>query len=376
MYQKIKHAIGSNLINLQGWRTKRKLLVLESDDWGTIRMPGLQEREFLCSRYPQNFNVSTYDRYDNLANTEDLSALFDVLVRFKDFKGNHPVITANTIVANPDFDKIRASNFQSYFYEPFTETLERYPSHQGTFALWQQGMRSGVFHPQLHGREHLNVALWMKLLQMREPSSIAAFERRTWVMKSDQGNRLDIAFDYESEKQLKGIDNYLKESAILFRNLFGYDSMSYIAPSYTWNDDIERILQNINIRILQGGLFQILPTYTMSTKNARRVRHYVGQRNMYGQVYLMRNSYFEPSLIRQVDLVGKCLGDIERAFRWGKPAIISIHRLNFIGNLEKNNRTETLKLLASLLQRVLVKFPDVEFLTSDALGKEMLKMNV
>lgn len=30
-----------NFSNLPGWRTNRKIVVIESDDWGSIRMPSL-----------------------------------------------------------------------------------------------------------------------------------------------------------------------------------------------------------------------------------------------------------------------------------------------------------------------------------------------
>lgn len=373
MYQKIRHAIGSNLINMQGWTTKRKIIVFESDDWGTIRMPGRREREYLCSKYPRNFNNQTYDRVDNLANAEDLSALFDVLSRFQDFKGNHPIITANTIVANPDFEKIEREGFESYFYEPFPMTLERYSSHQGAFALWKEGMRAKVFHPQLHGREHLNIALWMNLLRKQEVSSLDAFYRGTWVMKSDSGRRLDVAFNYDTKEYQEVIRKYLQEGQAIFKSLFGYASKSYIAPSYTWDDDIEKILQNINIQILQGGLYQVVSPYFIEKTKHRLVRHHNGQKNVRGQLYLIRNTHFEPTLLKHVDLVNKCIGDIKRAFRWGKPAIISVHRLNFIGNLEEANRKETLNQLTLLLRQVLMKFPEVEFMTSDELGKEMLR---
>ena len=39
MLNKIKTAIASNLTNARGWKTKRKIVVFESDDWGMTRMP-------------------------------------------------------------------------------------------------------------------------------------------------------------------------------------------------------------------------------------------------------------------------------------------------------------------------------------------------
>ena len=38
MINKIKQ----NILNIPGWRTNRKIIVLESDDWGSIRMSSKQ----------------------------------------------------------------------------------------------------------------------------------------------------------------------------------------------------------------------------------------------------------------------------------------------------------------------------------------------
>ena len=47
---RIKSATLRLATNLRGWKTRRKLLVIESDDWGAIRMPGRQAWERLLSR--------------------------------------------------------------------------------------------------------------------------------------------------------------------------------------------------------------------------------------------------------------------------------------------------------------------------------------
>lgn len=56
-----------------------------------------------------------FDKFDTLESNEDLEKLFDILLSFKDHNGNHPVITAVTNIANPEFDKIRENNFEHYF---------------------------------------------------------------------------------------------------------------------------------------------------------------------------------------------------------------------------------------------------------------------
>ena len=365
MLGQIKHSLGNNLINIQGWSTSRKILIIESDDWGTIRMPNVRTRNHLISKYPQQTWSTTYDRVDNLANATDLSTLFEVLLRYSDKNGRPPVITANTIVGNPDFEKIKASHYSQYFFEPFTETLKRYSSHVGTIDLWKEGIRNKVFHPQLHGREHLNVYKWMAALQNGNASIREALDYGTWLGLLPDGQRLDVAFDYGQPDDLPFILNALDDAAAVFEQLFGFKSTSYIAPSYTWNDAIEAKMKEIGVETIQSGLFQMLPSVELPK---RKRRHYIGQDNKRGQVYLMRNLHFEPTLAPDDDWVDKCMYGINRIFRWNKPVILSTHRLNYIGNLDEKNRTNSLHLLKALLDRITRKYPDIEFMTSDELG--------
>jgi hypothetical protein len=46
-----------------------------------------------------------------------------------------------------------------------------------------------------------------------------------------------------------------------------------------------------------------------------------------------------------------------------------MHRLNVIGSLDESNRTKNLADLKTLLQTVVRRWPDVEFMSSDQLGK-------
>ena len=94
----------------------------------------------------------------------------------------------------------------------------------------------------------------------------------------------------------------------------------------------------------------------------------MGQKNKFGQYYLVRNAFFEPSLEPGKDWVADCLKRINIAFRWSKPAIIA-HRLNFIGAIHEENRTKNLELLKRLLLEIVKLWPDVEFKSSDELVK-------
>jgi hypothetical protein len=117
-----------NISNLFGWRTDRKIIVIESDDWGSIRMPSREVFKILKNKgiELERGDAKRYNLNDTLASSKDLGKLFEVLYKYKDNNGRHPVFTAITIVANPDFEQIEKANFNKYVCEPFTETLKRY----------------------------------------------------------------------------------------------------------------------------------------------------------------------------------------------------------------------------------------------------------
>jgi hypothetical protein len=61
----------------------RKIIVIESDDWGSIRMPS---KEVYRSLLKKGLRVDQcpYNRYDSLASEDDLTGLFNVLMKYKD----------------------------------------------------------------------------------------------------------------------------------------------------------------------------------------------------------------------------------------------------------------------------------------------------
>lgn len=370
--RRVKRHVVQNLVNMPGWTTDRKLVIIESDDWGSIRMPSRDVYETLLMT-GDKVDCDPFTRYDSLASESDLMLLFSVLTKYKDSRGKHPVITANCAVANPDFDKIRNSGYREFYYEPFTESLRRYPEHKGSFELWQQGIKHDIFFPQLHCREHMNVARWMKHLQTGKSDVITAFNRRM-ISTGDSFTPLNKfaymdAFNFDTDKEEATLKVILKEGAELFRRIFGYSSESFIACCDIWNSDLEKELANNEIKYIQGSHIQFLPQKAEGTKNLGKKRHYIGQVNKYNQIYLMRNCSFEPSWNQNFDWVNNCLLKIATAFNWNKPATISTHRLNFIGYIDETNRDKNLKQFSLLLSEIIKKWPTVEFITTVDLGE-------
>lgn len=353
------------LSNLPGWSTSRKIVVFESDDWGSIRMSSKEAfKKLIDSGIPIQNNP--YCKYDALESNADLENLFEVLSQFKDFKGNHPVFTGVNVVANPDFDKIKASDFQEYFYEPFTETLKMYPVHDRVYQLWKEGVEKRLFVPQFHGREHLNVQRWMRDLMSGNVHTRLAFDLGLWgiyssLIKSDY----QAAFDLEFPSDLNYQHSVITEGIDLFVNLLGYQPTFFVPTNGPFNLSLEATLKSKGNKYIMLDKLQKEPLGDGKYKTHIR---FLGKRNKLGQVYLSRNGGFEPAQFPEQDNVNACLKGIDMAFRLHKPATISTHRVNYIGWLHPENREQTLRQLKVLLREIIKLWPDVEFMTSDELG--------
>ena len=134
--------IYKNIGQIPGWNTNRKLVVIESDDWGSVRMPSRTVFNELNTNGVDLESDEGYlfNKYDSLASEMDLAGLFEVLSSVRDIHMAPAVFTPVTIVANPDFKKISDSGFGEYNYEIFTETLKKYPECGNSFNLCKKGI--------------------------------------------------------------------------------------------------------------------------------------------------------------------------------------------------------------------------------------------
>lgn len=365
---RIKQTITDNLYNIPGWRTKRQIVVFESDDWGSIRMPSVNAYHRLLANGVR-FNSYGYDQYDTIASSEDLQALFEVCESVKDSKGRPAIITANCVMANPDFERIRQAGFNEYFYEPITTTMSRYYPNIDLISLWKEGFASRVFKPQLHGREHVNAQMWLNSLKNDYKGAREAFDEGVFsiLVSKEEDPRIKntTAFKYLLQEEKPFYDKAITEAVDMFKGLFGYAPKSFIPPSYCWDADIEKALVREGIETIQG--------IAMHFEKGKRKFRRIGQKTNAGLVNLVRNASWEPTQERGTDVNGICLKQIATAFRWNKPATISAHRLNFIGAIHKENREQNIRQFKELLTDIIKSWPDVEFMSSDELGELILK---
>lgn len=311
-----------------------------------------------------------FNQFDDLANHEDLEYLFEVLASISDKNNHSAIMTGLSLVANPDFDKIEANNFEHYFYKPLPQSLEEH-NKSSAWSLWQQGFENGLFIPEFHGREHLNVASWMRDLKQKNSLARIGFQHKFWGFRQKINQvSYQAAFDLEYPGDVNIQKEILFDGLQLFKKIHKRKASFFVPPNGPFNNSLKSVISKHNITFISSPKIQKEPL-----GNNRFKKHfcYLGKINKTNQIYLTRNAFFEPSNPRKTDWVASCLRDIDTAFKFNKPATISSHRVNYIGTKSKKNRDQGLSELKRLLRGISKNWPEVEFMSSSDLGKLIKK---
>ncbi len=356
-------------ISARGFHTNRKLVVIESDDWGSIRMPSKQTFDRLIS-LGDNPQDDAFMSNDCLENQDDLNLLFEVLCSVKDFKGNPAVITANFATANPKFEEIDYEA-GTYNFEPFFETYNRYYGENKILELIKHGDELRCFKPQLHCREHMNVWHWMEKLKEQRADALLAFENHMiGVGRSfSSSNRFGYMDAFNTSHSTNDeLEKILTDAYEIFKIAFGFASETFVASCYVWNKELEEALNNLGIRFIQTSAWQNYPVSENGEMRYKRKIHFTGEKNKLGQLYTVRNCRYEPTYYQNpTECANLCFGEIKRSFAQKKPAVICSHRLNFIGAINPQNRSNNLIGLQRLLRKIISEFPEAEFISSPEL---------
>lgn len=354
---------------LQASKTNRKIVVIESDDWGSERVPSNNVRDEL-EKAGIDVNTNPHAKFDTLERLEDLEILEQLLLDIQKEFGKKVCITTNFITANPDYSIIKKNSFLQYSYEPFWKTYERRDNNNKVLKKILTLQDAGFIKPQFHGREHINAQFWLQALQNKNPHFLKAFELGCFGIDapSSEGHRKNLmaAFEYENSLQKEFVISSMKEGMQLFEKAFGFSSKTIIAPRYIWNSDLEKTFKEVGVKHIQTTFYQQQPTKGGYVNKY----HFTGQINKdLGLQYLVRNVFFEPAYSGHIDWASKTFDKVKLAFRFQTPAIISMHRINFVGGLCPTTRDDNMKQFKQLLMKIIQTYPDVEFISSDQLGK-------
>jgi hypothetical protein len=365
--------IRKNIANIPGWRTNRQILVIESDDWGSVR---IRDKSALDAMKHKGLNVDRihYDSVESLESNDDLKELFELLMSFKDKRGRHPVFTPMCIMGNPDFDKIKESDYKTYFFQPLHITINEYSNSDKILDLWRKGKELNIFIPEIHGREHVNVRRYMNILQQHEGKEGLRFALEQKSIGPSKYNDIKYpnylgALHPDRRSEIPELHQYVLKAGKLFHEYMGYYPRVFIAPNAEEPKELEISLKEIGVKYLTRSKRRVYP---LGDGHFAKEWNFIGKKNQEGQIILNRNAFFEPVCFGEqeniTDWVDSCLKDIEIAFRWKKPAVISSHRVNYVGSINPANREKGLGELKRLLTGILTKWPGVEFMSSFELG--------
>lgn len=367
MIRKIARAIKNDFLNGLGFHTDYPILVIESDDWGSIRMPSREVLEKLTA-IGDSAEKDPFLKYDRLECENDLLQLYSCLSEFADINKRHPCFTANFAVANPKFEDIDGST-GSYHWEPFWNTYVRYYGRENhVMKIIKQGIEQGIFYPQLHAREHLNVKRWMNDLALNRTDTKKAFELNLTGIgasftKQNKFGYMD-ALNYDRPEEKREIEKNLNDAFKLFEKAFGYPSKTFVASCYTWSDAIEKVLARNKVTGMQTQCWQ-KKFLGKGTTGEYHIFHFAGQKSKNGITYSIRNCNYEPVIDGMTEeTIQKCIEEIEEAFRNRKPAVINTHRVNYVGGIEKEHAEFSRYGLKKILKTIQKKYPNVVFMSS------------
>ena len=350
--------------------TDKRILVVESDDWGSIRTPSKSTLEELVT-LGDNPYKEPFIANDAIESEQDINELCGTLSKFVD-KNNRPlVITANYAMCNANFEKIAETKI--YNRETFIETYKTTFKEADTYNTLKKAISNGFIWPQLHCLEHLSVQRWMKALENDAKDTRIAFSHRMYGIGASHNSQnlfgyMD-SYNFCTKEELLYLVDSVGEAARLFENIFGFRSKSFVASCYVWDKNIEKALHENGITQIQTGLYQIKPYYYDGGKYSK-IRHFTGEKNTFDQIYTVRNCEFEPCFGGNIDnICKKCISQIDYAFSHNIPAIISSHRCNYIDRINPGNRERSLRALETVMENIVNKYQDIVFMTSDELGE-------
>lgn len=329
-----------------GLRFDRPLVLFQSDDWGRA---GVRDREGWEELRAAGLNLGEkpYDFY-SLETAEDLAALMDVLRKHHDSVGRKPSLAMNFILANVDFDRCLEPGDKQMPLRPLSDGLPARWRRPHLVDAYRQGIRERLFFPALHGLTHFcpqavsrelhadgeRSRLLKKLWRAQTPY---IHWRMPWIGYEywDPGmTRTNQFLSFEVQRSA------IQRAAQIFRELFSTNPFSACAPGYRANADSRTAWFETGVRVVQHGPGEPRAPYLDEN----------------GMLSTFRTVEMEPAVERcNLD---KLLTQVEQGFACGRPAVISIHAINFHSTIQ-DFRTSTVRLLDEFLTALEKGWPDL-----------------
>jgi hypothetical protein len=283
------------------WREpvlRHPILIIESDDWGA----------------------------GPLQQADALRRISTLLQSIRDHSGRPALMTLGVILEVPDGPRIAASNCTEYHALPLSDTC-----FDGVRAAMQDGVKTGVFVPQLHGQCHY----WSPAVMTAAQNDSTV---RDWLTASEPASTEDLPSALQScwvdastlpSRALtpEAIRHAVAAEAADYRAVFGTTPQVAIATTFVWNDAVEAAWAQTGVEAI------ITPGRRATCRNAagkpgcEDATMLTGEHSLAGQAYLVRDVYFEPALGHAPQ---RLVEGLQARSRQGRACLVETHRFNFL----------------------------------------------
>lgn len=311
------------------------VLVIESDDWGA----------------------------GPLQQAPALDAIRRLLGGHQDQGGRHPVMTLGLVLGIADTVAMRAAGGREYLRIALDD--DRFAP---VLAALRDGVREGVFVPQLHGMEHYwppavlaaartdrRVAVWLANAAPPRSEDLPAPLQSRWV---------DAAVLPSLPLSAPEISEAAAEEASVFRHIFGVTARVAVPPTFVWNDIVERAWAQHGVRciVTPGTRLEYRDGEGRPRGDGSLILN--GGRGQDGVIYLVRDRHFEPALGHRAE---HGLAALARQTACGRPTLLETHRFNFLGE----SADAALHELDRLLGEACAAYPALRFLSTQEIAEAM-----
>ncbi len=281
-----------------------------------------------------------------------LKAIMEVMSRYRDCNGQHPVMTLAMIMAEPDFRRV-GSGPESHYVARLIDAHD----NGELVSVIQEGADRGVFSLHLHGMEHYwpDALMTARQHQTEVADWFNSPEPCTETLPSELQSRWIDASQLPSlPLSPDAIKRAVAEEVETFADLFGFKPQVVVPPTFVWNEtvEIQWAAQGLQTIVTPGKRFQ---SRDVNSLNPDREGILSGQRGAGGITYLVRDAYFEPSWGHQPK---QALGTLIERTELGRATLFETHRFNFLEQLQPS-----LKRLEQLIQMSLTRYPDLRFIS-------------
>ena len=242
------------------------------------------------------------------------------------------------------------------------DTLAKTGEKEQVFNKWKEGITNHLIFPEYHGREHLTVPLWMEALKNDDSVVKKAFEHHFYSVNTscipDKASAFRPTLYFSDNKQKEWLKESLSDGLNIIQSIFGFMPISFAPSNGISHPEFDEVLFKKGVAAIHNS-----KRFEPNGKGSGNYSKY-GKVNSLGQTFYNRNCIFEPVQV-SYDAVDFCMAQIQGAFLGHKAAIISTHRVNYMGTIDPKNRDCGLTNLTKLLKSVVSKWPDVHFMTTD-----------